>query len=71
MVGPAYCESTYNVGDVTNCKKWIEIIGVQSVQAMGSLLIASAGNICVDLGCTPWNEFFFFKIYSTYIIVIL
>ena len=53
MVGPAYCESTYNVGDVTNCKKWIEIIGVQSVQAMGSLLIASAGNICVDLGCTP------------------
>ena len=52
---------------MTECKKWIEIIGVQTVQAMGSIVMASAENICHDLGCTPeifWFQFWIIDILS-------
>ena len=52
IAGPAYCESTYNVGDVATCKEWIELMGVQAISALGSLLAVSSERICGELGCT-------------------
>merc|ERR1712183_175578 len=52
IAGPAYCESTYNVGDIATCKEWIELMGVQAISALGSLLAVSAERICGELGCT-------------------
>merc|ERR1712012_1521685 len=52
MAKPAYCESTYNVGDVATCKEWIELMGVQAISALGSLLAVSSERICGELGCT-------------------
>merc|ERR1712066_164924 len=53
IAGPAYCESSYEVtGDVTKCKEWIELMGVQAISALGSLLAVSAERICGELGCT-------------------
>merc|ERR1719400_1358529 len=52
IAGPAYCDSSYNVGDVATCKEWIELMGVQAISALGSLLAVSAERICGELGCT-------------------